>query len=65
MRSLSIQFGLLMLAGFAAIFYAIYMLGYAQHTELRIFNAIVHLSCMYIAIRTYYKTDKANVETIC
>jgi hypothetical protein len=62
MRSLSIQFGLLMLAGFIAIFYAIYMLGYAQHTELRVLNAVVHLSCMYFAIRAYYKSDRENVQ---
>jgi hypothetical protein len=62
MRSLSIQFGLLMLAGFIAIFYIIYMLGYAQHTELRVFNAVVHLGCMYLAIKAYYKTDRENVE---
>jgi hypothetical protein len=62
MRSISIQFGFLMLAGFIAIFYVIYMLGYAQHTELRVINAIVHLSCMYLAIKAYYKTDPANVE---
>jgi hypothetical protein len=62
MRAISIQLGLVMLAGFIAIFYIIYMLGYAQHTELRVFNAIVHLSCMYIAIRAYYKAEKANVE---
>jgi hypothetical protein len=62
MRSLSIQFGLLMLAGFIAIFYVIYMLGYAQYTELRVFNAFVHLSCMYFAIKAYYKTDRENVE---
>jgi hypothetical protein len=62
MRSLAIQFGLVMLAGFIAIFYIIYMMGYAQYTELRVFNAVVHLSCMYFAIRAYYKTDKENVE---
>ena len=62
MRSLSLQFGLLMLTGFIAIFYTIYMLGYAQYTELRILNAVVHLSCMYLAIKAYYKTDRENVE---
>jgi hypothetical protein len=62
MRAISIQLGLVMLAGFIAIFYIIYMLGYAQHTELRVLNAVVHLSCMYIAIRAYYKAEKANVE---
>lgn len=62
MRTISIQFGLVMLAGFIAIFYIIYMLGYAQHTELRVFNAVVHLSCMYLAIKAYYKTDTENVQ---
>jgi hypothetical protein len=62
MRAISIQIGLLMLTGFIAIFYIIYMLGYAQHTELRVFNAFVHLSCMYLAIRDYYKTDRANIQ---
>jgi hypothetical protein len=62
MRSLSVQFGLLMLAGFVTIFYVIYMLGYAQYTELRVFNAFVHLGCMYLSIKAYYKTDNGNVE---
>jgi hypothetical protein len=62
MRALSIQFGLLMLIGFIAIFYVIYMLGYAQHTELRVLNAFVHLSCMYLAIRAYYKAHPENVQ---
>jgi hypothetical protein len=62
MRAISIQLGLVMLTGFIAIFYIIYMLGYAQHTELRVLNAVVHLSCMYLAIKAYYKTDPENVE---
>ena len=62
MRAISNQFGFLMLAGFIAIFYIIYMLGYAQYTELRVLNAVVHLSCMYLAIKAYYKTDRENVE---
>ena len=62
MRAISVQLGLVMLTGFIAIFYIIYMMGYAQYTELRVLNAIVHLSCMYIAIRAYYKTDRENVE---
>jgi hypothetical protein len=62
MRAISIQIGLLMLTGFIAIFYIIYMLGYAQYTELRVLNAFVHLSCMYLAIRSYYKTDKEHVD---
>ena len=62
MRSLSVKFGILMLIGFIAIFYVIYMLGYAQHTELRVLNAVVHLSCLYFAIRAYYKTDPENVQ---
>ena len=62
MRAISIQIGLLMLIGFIVIFYIIYMLGYAQYTELRVLNAVVHLSCLYLAIRAYYKTDKEHVE---
>jgi hypothetical protein len=62
MRAISIQIGLLMLTGFMAIFYIIYMLGYAQYTELRVLNAFVHLSCMYLAIRDYYKTDRENIQ---
>jgi hypothetical protein len=62
MRTIAIRYGLVMLAGFIAIFYIIYMMGYAQYTELRVFNAVVHLSCMYLAIKAYYKTDRENVE---
>jgi hypothetical protein len=62
MRAISTQLGLVMLTGFIAIFYIIYMLGYAQHTELRVLNAFVHLSCMYLAIKAYYKKDPENVE---
>lgn len=61
MRTIAIRIGLLMLTGFIAIFYLIYMLGYAQYTELRVLNAFVHLSCLYLAIRAYYKTDKENI----
>jgi hypothetical protein len=62
MRAISIQIGIVMLTGFIAIFYLIYMLGYAQYTELRVLNAVVHLSCMYLAIKAYYKTDRENIE---
>ena len=62
MRAISIQTGLFMLTGFIAIFYIIYMMGYAQHTELRVLNAVVHLSCLYFAIRAYYKTDPEHVD---
>jgi hypothetical protein len=62
MRAISIQIGVLMLTGFIAIFFVIYTMGLAQYTEYRVFNGIVHLSCMYLAIRAYYKTDKENID---
>jgi hypothetical protein len=62
MRAISIQIGMLMLTGFIAIFFIIYTMGLAQYTEYRIFNAVVHLTCMYIAIRAYYKTDRENID---
>jgi hypothetical protein len=62
MRIISIKVGISMLFGFIATFGVVYILGFAQYTELRILNGFVHLSCLYIAIRAYYKVDPQNVR---
>ncbi len=62
MRAISVKVGSLMLIGFIAIFYVVYMMGYAQHSEFRVLNGVVHLSLMYVAIRAYYRTNPKNVE---
>jgi hypothetical protein len=62
MRIISNRIGLIMLAGFIAIFLIVYTLGFAQYTEFRFLNLFVHLSCMYIAIQAFYKKDKASID---
>ena len=51
-----------MLAGFIAIFLVVYTMGFAQYTELRFLNIFVHISCMYVAIRTFYKKDIEDID---
>ena len=37
-------------------------MGMVQQTELRIFNGVIHIACLYIAIRAYYKRYPENIE---
>jgi len=51
-----------MLAGFIAFFLIMYMVGQADNTYLRLFNGIIHLSIMALAINEYRKLRPDTVH---
>jgi len=53
MQNLAIKYGLMMFAGFTALFLVIYALGWANHVELRSLNVFIHFGVMYALIRQY------------
>jgi hypothetical protein len=53
MQKTSIKFGLWMLAGFIAYFLLMHVFGLIHHTELRLFNGVIHFAFLYWAIREY------------
>jgi hypothetical protein len=53
MRAISIKMGLWMLMGFVGFFLLAYLLGFGQRSELRIFNGVIHIYCLYLALQAY------------
>jgi len=62
MRAISIRTGLLMLGGFVLFFLLMYVLGLGHVSELRLFNGVIHLVCMSMAVRAYYHLHPENKE---
>ncbi len=62
MRTISIKMGFLMMAGFIAYFLLLYALGLGARTEFRLFNAVIHLFFLYLAIRAYYAQHPESIE---
>lgn len=50
----SIRYGILMFTGLVAYFLLMYLLGLAQHSELRVFNGIIQIFYIYLTIRSFY-----------
>lgn len=61
MKKIAIKYGALMFAGFTGFFLAMHLLGQSQNYNLRIFNGIIHIGLIALAIREY---RKANPETL-
>ncbi len=50
-----------MLAGFVSFFLLMYTMGLGYYNELRIFNGVIHLFCLYQAIQGYYALHPENI----
>ena len=61
MRSISIKMGLWMLVGFITFFLLMFMMGLGHRIELRVFNGIIHISCLYLAIKSYRELHPETV----
>ncbi len=61
MRAISIKMGLWMLAGFISFFLLMYVMGLGYRNELRIFNGVIHMFCIYRAIQLYYALHPENI----
>ena len=47
------RYGFMMLGGFIAFFLLMHLLGLSTQFWLRIFNGVIHISCIYLAILAY------------
>jgi hypothetical protein len=61
MKNLAIKYGLFMFAGFAALFFILYIFGAAEYANLRSLNVFIHFGLMYVLIREY---RRAYPETV-
>ena len=62
MKKIAIKYGLLMLAGFTAFFLIMHLLGHSQNYNLRIFNGIIHIGLIALAIREYRKAEPESLS---
>lgn len=62
MKKIAIKYGIWMLAGFIVFFLIMYMAGQADNTYLRLFNGVIHLTLMAIAINEYRKLRPDTVH---
>jgi hypothetical protein len=61
MQSLAIKNGIIMFAGFAALFLILYVFGAAEYVNLRSLNVFIHFGVMYALIKAY---RRAYPETL-
>jgi len=62
MRNIAIKYGLWMFVGFTAFFLIMHALGYSQNYYLRLLNAVIHLSLIYVAIKAYREKNEESVS---
>ncbi len=55
MKKIAIKYGLFMLAGFTAFFLIMHLVGQSQNYNLRVFNGVIHIGLITMAIREYRK----------
>jgi hypothetical protein len=56
MKKIALRYGLFMFAGFTGFFLLMHLIGQSANTGLRMFNGVIHLSFIYMAIRAYRAT---------
>lgn len=61
MQNLAIKYGIIMFAGFAALFLILYVFGAAEYVNLRSLNVFIHFGVMYALIKAY---RRAYPETL-
>ena len=62
MRAISIKMGLWMLMGFVGFFLLAYLLGFGDRSELRVFNGVIHIYCLYLALQSYQALHPESVS---
>ncbi len=55
MRSIAIRYGLIMFAGFIIYFLVMHLTNRSQYYDYRIFNALIQLTCIVMAMLAYKK----------
>lgn len=62
MKKIAIKYGLLMWAGFTALFLIMHLLGLSQNANLRLVNGVVHIGFLYLAIKAYRQEHRESVR---
>ena len=57
MKTIAVRYGLMMLAGFIIFFLFMHLLGLSTNFHLRVFNGVIHLGVIYLAIREFTSTS--------
>jgi hypothetical protein len=60
MKPIVIKYGLVMFLGFLGFFLVMHALSLVEHYNLRIFNGVIHLGVMTLAIQRYQKVQPAE-----
>lgn len=61
-KRIVIRNGILMFLGFTGFFLIMHALNLSQHYDLRIFNGVIHLALITVAIRQYLKLHKEDIN---
>jgi hypothetical protein len=62
MQNLAIRYGSMMFAGFTLFFLLMNAFGIASNTNLRIFNFVIHIAFIYLAIKSYRETHRDTFQ---
>lgn len=55
MKHIALRYGLWMFLGFTGFFLLMHLLNLSQNYYLRVFNGIIHVSCLWLALRAWYR----------
>ncbi|MCB9306732.1 MAG: hypothetical protein H6565_09050 [Lewinellaceae bacterium] len=53
MKHIALRYGLWMFLGFTGFFLAMHMLQLSEKYYLRIFNGVIHVACLWLALRSW------------
>ncbi|MCB0554094.1 MAG: DUF4199 domain-containing protein [Phaeodactylibacter sp.] len=62
MKKIAIKYGFLMFAGFTLFFLLMHLLGHSRNFNLRIFNGVIHIGLITLAIKEYRKANPDNIS---
>lgn len=56
MKHIALRYGLWMFLGFTVFFLAMHLLRLSENYYLRVFNGVIHVACLWLAIRAWQHT---------
>lgn len=62
MKSIALKYGFWMFAGFTAFFLLMHLFGLSDNYFMRLFNGVIHLSLIYLAIREYNQRSNLGIS---
>lgn len=62
MDKIALRYGLWMFAGFTAFFLLMHLFGQSDNYHLRIFNGVIHMTVLFLAIRYYHQHSRIGAS---